>query len=88
MYSLESIRERAMLQSLQMGIETRNLKLEAGVIPMFVVSTMPSMEDQSMATILRHNNPKSPHGEVSFSKLTEIDKILPLVIRWIEDIVL
>jgi hypothetical protein len=88
MYSLESIRERAMLQSLQMGIETRNLKLEAGVIPMFVVSTIPSMEDQSLATVFRHNNPNSPHGEVHFSKLIEIEKILPLVIRWIEDIVL
>jgi hypothetical protein len=87
MYSLKSIREREFLQGLQKDLEKKGLKLEAGVIPMFVISTIPSLEDQALATVLRHRNPKNRNGEVSFLKLIESEKLIHRFIRWIEETV-
>jgi hypothetical protein len=60
LYYDASVQEHHLLNRIQSGDESRPLKLEAGVIPMLVLSSIDLLQDSAQATAHRHSRLRQP----------------------------
>jgi hypothetical protein len=88
LYSDASVQEHNMLNRIQSGQESRPLKLEPGVIPMLILSSIDLLKDFSQAFARRHSRPENPFGEVRTVSLPSMEDPSVLINNWVEQVVI
>lgn len=88
LYSDESMQEHNLLNRIQCGEESRPLKLEAGVIPMLVLSSIDLIQDFAQATAHRHSKLDSPFGKVPTVSVPSTEDPSELINNWVEQVVI
>lgn len=88
MYSEDSLDETNFLRRIHSGVDGRSLKLESGVIPMLVLSSLDVLHAVSQSTASRHSSPNSRFGEVQLRRVGHDDDPSGMINNWIEEVVL
>jgi hypothetical protein len=88
LYYDASVQEHHLLNRIQSGDESRPLKLEAGVIPMLVLSSIDLLQDSAQATAHRHSRLDSPFGKVRTVSLPITEDPSELISNWVEQVVI
>jgi hypothetical protein len=88
MYSVDSGAEMSLLRRIHCGVDIRPLKLESGVIPMLVVSSLDLLQTVCESTASRHSSPHSRFGEVQVRRAIPDDDPSGMINDWIEEFVL
>jgi hypothetical protein len=82
----EATQELGLLDRIQSGAETRPLKLEAGVVPMLVLtSTNNLLLESARMTAERHSDVDSPFGEVLLETVDEAEDLSGRICDWIDE---
>jgi hypothetical protein len=82
----EATQELGLLDRIQSGAETRPLKLDAGVVPMLVLtSSSNELQESARMTAERHSDIDGPFGEVLLESVDDEEDLSERICDWIDE---